>query len=54
MGNAVAMKQSWQMTPTTLDEAMQYAKLIADSEMVPREFSGKAGNVLVEIGRAHV
>lgn len=49
MGNAVAMKQSWQMTPTTLDEAMQYAKLIADSEMVPREFRGKAGNVLVAI-----
>ena len=49
MGNAVAMKQSWQMTPTTLDEAMQYAKLIADSEMVPREFKGKPGNVLVAI-----
>lgn len=49
MGNAVAVKQSWQMTPTTLDEAMQYAKLIADSEMVPKDFRGKTGNVLVAI-----
>lgn len=48
-GLALASKQSWQLTPTSLDEAMQYAKLIADSEMVPKDFKGKPGNVLIAI-----
>ena len=51
MGSALAVttKQSWQITPSSLEEAMQYAKLIADSDIVPRDFKGKPGNVLIAI-----
>lgn len=51
MGSTTALttRGSWQMTPATLDEAMKYAKLISDSDMVPKDFRGKPGNVLVAI-----
>ncbi len=34
---------------TSLKEAMDYAKLIADSDLVPKDYRGKAGNVLIAI-----
>lgn len=37
------------LAPQTLDEAMRYAEMIADTEMVPKDFRGKAGNVLVAV-----
>lgn len=37
------------LTPRTLDEAMQYAKLICDSDFCPKEHRGKPGNVLIAI-----
>ena len=33
--------------PKNLDEAMQYAKIIADSDLVPKDYKGRPGNVLV-------
>ena len=33
--------------PRDLDEAMQYAKIIADSDLVPKDYKGRPGNVLV-------
>jgi hypothetical protein len=41
--------QNFSLTPKTLDEAMQYAKIIAESDFCPRESKGKAGNVLIAI-----
>lgn len=32
---------------TSLEQAMQYAKLIADSDLVPKDYKGKPGNVLI-------
>lgn len=41
--------QAFSMVPSTLAEAMEYAKLIANSEMVPKDYQGKPGNVLVAV-----
>jgi hypothetical protein len=41
--------QNFTLTPQTLQEAQQYAKLIADSDMVPQDYKGKPGNVLVAV-----
>lgn len=35
------------LAPTSMQEAMRFAELMADSSMVPKEFQGKPGNVLV-------
>lgn len=35
--------------PTTLQEAMEFSKIIADSDLVPKDYKGKPGNILVAI-----
>ncbi len=40
-------KQVGFMNPTTLAEATECAKLMADSHMVPKNYQGKAGDILV-------
>ena len=40
---------TFSLTPTTLEEAMSMAKLMAQSEMVPKDYQGKPGNVLVAV-----
>ena len=42
-------ENSFSLTPKNLEEAMQYAKLIADSDFCPKESKGKPGNVLIAI-----
>lgn len=37
------------LTPTSLDEAMKYADIIAKSDVIPSDYKGKPGNVLVAI-----
>lgn len=37
-------------TPANLQEAMAMAKLIAESDLVPKDYKGKAGNVIVAMG----
>lgn len=41
--------EAFSMTPKSFDEAMQFAKLIADSDLAPKDFKGKPGNVLVAV-----
>lgn len=41
--------QAFSLTPQSLDEAMQYADVIAKSDIVPADYKGKPGNVLVAI-----
>lgn len=49
----VAIRETTQpafsLTPRNLDEAMQFAKIMADSDLVPKDFKGKPGNILVAI-----
>lgn len=40
-------KQTFSLTPASLTEAMAFAKTIADSDLAPKDYKGKAGNVLV-------
>ncbi len=42
-------ESNFSLTPRNLEEAMQYAKLIADSDFCPKESKGKPGNILVAI-----
>ena len=47
MSNAITLKTA--LEPTTLQEAMRFSDILAGSTMVPRDFQGKPGNVLVAI-----
>jgi hypothetical protein len=49
MGAVAEIKQTFSLAPQTLDEAMKYSKMIAESEFVPKNFQNKPGNVLIAI-----
>ncbi|KVN25598.1 hypothetical protein WJ63_15830 [Burkholderia pyrrocinia] len=40
---------AFDLSPRSLEEAMKFAGLLADSSIVPKDFIGKPGNVLVAI-----
>jgi len=44
--NEVA-KQDFNFQITSLDQAMQYAKMIAESDLAPKDYKGKPGNCLI-------
>lgn len=37
------------IAPRTFAEAMEFARVVADSDLVPREYRGKPGNVMVAV-----
>ncbi|WP_250481864.1 recombinase RecT [Caballeronia sp. NCTM5] len=41
--------QSFDLSPKSLDEALKFADYLADSSIVPKDFIGKPGNILVAI-----
>jgi RecT family len=41
--------QSFDLSPKTLDEALKFAEYLSDSSIVPKDFQGKPGNILVAI-----
>lgn len=41
--------QSFSLAPRNLDEAFRLADMLADSEMVPKDFRGKPGNCMIAI-----
>lgn len=47
VSSAVPVRQSFE--PTTLQEAIEFAKMIADSELLPKDFRGKPANILVAL-----
>ncbi|WP_261316176.1 hypothetical protein [Burkholderia dolosa] len=40
---------AFDLSPRSLEQAMQLANILADSSIVPKDFIGKPGNVLVAI-----
>lgn len=44
-----AMKPAFDLSPRSLDEAMRFADILCKSDIVPKDFQGKPGNVLVAI-----
>jgi hypothetical protein len=48
--NEVAIQEgTFSLSPRNLAEAMEYAKIIASSDMVPKDYINKPGNVLVAV-----
>lgn len=45
----LTVKQSFSLTPSSLTEAMEFANILAQSTIVPKEFLGNPGNILVAI-----
>jgi hypothetical protein len=42
-------REQFSLAPRTLTEAMEFAKMMADSEMVPKNFRGKPGDVIIAV-----
>lgn len=47
--NGLQQTGGFSLAPQNLNEAMQLAELMANSEMVPKDYQGKPGNVLVAV-----
>ena len=47
-GDLVA-KPTFSLNPTSIDEAIRFADLLSTSNLVPKEFVGNSGNILVAI-----
>jgi hypothetical protein len=42
-------KHAFSLTPSSLSEAMEFSNIIAESDLVPKDYKGKPGNVLVAV-----
>ena len=49
MSNIIQMNSSGALVPRTMGEAIQFAEMVAHSDMVPKDYKGKPANVLVAI-----
>lgn len=48
-GAAVAQPAAFSLAPRNIEEAFRLADMLADSDLVPKDFKGKPGNVLVAV-----
>lgn len=44
---SLTVGKGFSLTPTNLDQAIKLAELIANSDLAPKDFKGKAGNCLI-------
>lgn len=49
----VVQKQQFSLAPRDLGEAMKFAEMMANSELVPKNFRGKPGDVLIAVQMGH-
>lgn len=49
MNDIAPTTKSFSLTPKSLDEALRFAETLAHSSIVPKDFQGNAGNILVAI-----
>lgn len=47
--NMPAVKQSFSLAPQSIDEAIRFAEIMSKSNLVPKDFSGNVGNILVAV-----
>ena len=47
--NEITTQNTFSLEPRNLGEAMEFAKIIASSDMVPKDYINKPGNVLVAV-----
>jgi hypothetical protein len=45
----IAAQQQFKLAPTSLNEAIEYSKLIAGSSLAPKGYEGKPGDVLIAV-----
>lgn len=45
----VSQRREFSLAPSNLTEAMDFARMMAESEMVPKNFRGKPGDVLIAV-----
>lgn len=41
--------ETFSLTPKTLDEAMKYSQMLANSSLVPKNYQGKAADILIAV-----
>ncbi len=46
---AVSPGESFSLAPRSLSEAMEFARMMAESELVPKQFRGKPGDVIIAV-----
>lgn len=51
-GKEIQLTGGFDLRPQSLEQAMQFAKLMADSDLVPKDFRGKPGNVIIAVQMA--
>lgn len=49
MSNITVSKQSFSLAPSNFAEAMEYSKMIANSELAPKDYRNKPNNVIIAI-----
>ena len=49
MLNEVISRRAFSLTPSNLQEAMEFAKIMSESDLVPASFKTKPGNILVAV-----
>lgn len=47
--NELTTKPQFDLTPQTLDDALRFAEVLANSTIIPKDFQGNPGNILVAI-----
>ena len=45
----LTVSSSFSLTPKSMEEALRFAEILAKSDIVPKDFKGNAGNILVAI-----
>lgn len=49
MDNALQTTQTFDLSPRSIEEAIKFAELLCKSNMIPKEFQGNTGNILVAV-----
>ena len=49
MNALTEQKPGFSLTPQSLDEAIRFAEILSKSDIVPKDFKGNSGNILVAI-----
>ena len=49
MNSVTEHKPGFSLTPQSLDEAIRFAEILSKSDIVPKDFKGNSGNILVAI-----
>lgn len=49
MSSEITQARAFSLTPKSIDEAIRFAEIMSKSNLVPKDFSGNVGNILVAV-----